>query len=331
MIWSLSHELFLFFFPQDENYSREIMQLFTIGLFVLNEDGTQVIDSSTGKPKQTYTNEDIESFARAWTGFDRQGVRGNIEEHRTGSTDNKLDPMKVIAAYRDPFPKPDLTGGFLGDRYLRCVDLPSQSFLKKGAMYTLRGGSPLSEYRIDPSEYATEDSEKFVLDTTSALYQVLNNGGQYELTVELQEDLVCTGIECNVDTVRMVKVDSVYYEFKERPCVQLAFYNDGKQIRGRENKDLGSMCANPNLAHAAEACCRDERYQEVRSATKVTGETYFYEGERTKYNTARDRCVNAGKDLCMFEYTTVSPVNEWWKMGYSWTNKDCEILVKVNQ
>ena len=58
--------------------------------------------------------------------------------------------------------------------------------------------------------------------------------------------------------------------------------------------------------------------------------TYFYEGERTKYNTARDRCVNAGKDLCMFEYTNVSPVNDWWKKGFSWTNKDCEIMVKVN-
>lgn len=307
------------------------MQLFTIGLYVLNEDGTQVFDSSTGKPKETYTNEDIMSFSRAWTGFDRQGVRGNTEEHRTGSADNKLDPMKVIAAYRDPFPKSDLAGGFIGDRYLRCVDLPSQAFLKKGAVYTLRGGSSLSEYRTDPSHYATNDVEEFVLDASSALYQLLNNGGEYELSVELQEDLVCTASECNVDTVRMVKVDSVYYEYKERPCVQMAFYDDGKQIRAKDNTDLGSMCANPSLAHASEACCRGERYQEVRVATKETGVTYFYEGERSTYNTARDRCVNAGKDLCMFEHTSVSPVNEWWKKGFSWTNRDCEILVKVNQ
>ncbi len=307
------------------------MQLFTIGLYVLNEDGTQVFDSSTGEPKQTYTNEDIESFARAWTGFDRNPVRGNYEDRRTGGADNRLDPMKVIAAYRDPFPKPDLTGGFLGDRYLRCVDLPSQSFLKKGAVYILRGGSPVSEFRSDPSQYATASSEKFVLNTSSPLYQLLRNSGQYQLTVELQDDLVCDGIECDVDTVRMVKVDDVYYEFKERPCVQMSFYDDGKQIRAKSYNDLGSMCANPNLAHASEACCREERFQEVRSATKVTGETYFYEGERTTYSTARDRCVNAGKDLCMFEYTTVSPVNEWWKKGYSWTNNDCEVLVKVNQ
>lgn len=306
-------------------------QLFTIGLWQLNEDGTLVIDSLTGKPIPTYTNENIESFARVWTGFERRAVRGNYEESRSGTTANRLDPMQIIAAHRDPFPKPNLAGGFLGDRYLRCVDLPSQSFLRKGATYTLRGGSPLSEHRTDPSYYVRDGVERFVLDTSSALYQLLHNNGQYKLTVELQDDLPCTSTECEVDTVRMVKVDDVYFEFKERPCVQMAFYNGGKQIRAKENLDLGSMCANPNLAHASEACCREERYQEVRSATKETGVTYFYEGERTTYNTARERCLNAGKDLCMFEYTTVVPINDWWKKGYSWTNKDCEIMVKINQ
>ena len=308
-----------------------ITQLFTIGLYELNEDGTQVIDSSTGRPKETYTNEDIESFARAWTGFDRQAARGNIEDRRTGGTDNRHDSMQVIPAYRDPFPKADLVGGFLGDRYLRCVDLPRRSFLKRGAVYTLRGGSPVSEYRTDPYQYSREGVERFVLDANSALYQLLHNNGEYKLTVELEADLDCTGIECDVDTARMVKVDDVFYEFKERPCVQMAFYDDGKQIRAKENKDLGSMCANPNLAHASEACCREERYQEVRSATKETGTTYFYEGERMMYSTAKDRCVTAGKDLCMFEAVTVYPINDWWKKGFSWTNNDCDIMVKVNQ
>lgn len=39
------------------------MQLFTIGLNVLNDDGQAVTDSN-GNPLQTYTNEDIESYAR---------------------------------------------------------------------------------------------------------------------------------------------------------------------------------------------------------------------------------------------------------------------------
>lgn len=53
----------------DENYAREIMQLFTIGLTQLNMDGTQKLDS-TGKPIETYTNKDITGLARVFTGLD---------------------------------------------------------------------------------------------------------------------------------------------------------------------------------------------------------------------------------------------------------------------
>ena len=38
----------------DENYAREIMQLFTIGLYQLNLDGTQKLDAG-GKPVETYS------------------------------------------------------------------------------------------------------------------------------------------------------------------------------------------------------------------------------------------------------------------------------------
>ena len=45
----------------DENYAREIMQLFTIGLYDLNLDGTRKVDSN-GENIPTYTNEDIVAF-----------------------------------------------------------------------------------------------------------------------------------------------------------------------------------------------------------------------------------------------------------------------------
>ncbi|MEM9103143.1 MAG: DUF1800 family protein [Pseudomonadota bacterium] len=54
-------------FP-DENYAREIMQLFTIGLYELNDDGSQKIDAA-GNPIPTYNNADITAFARVFTGF----------------------------------------------------------------------------------------------------------------------------------------------------------------------------------------------------------------------------------------------------------------------
>lgn len=54
-------------FP-DENYAREIMQLFTIGLHELNPDGTVKLDAK-GRPIETYTNDDIKGLAKVFTGW----------------------------------------------------------------------------------------------------------------------------------------------------------------------------------------------------------------------------------------------------------------------
>jgi uncharacterized protein (DUF1800 family) len=52
----------------DENYAREIMQLFTIGLYELNPDGTRQIDSE-GDYIPTYDNDDIKELAKVFTGL----------------------------------------------------------------------------------------------------------------------------------------------------------------------------------------------------------------------------------------------------------------------
>lgn len=52
----------------DENFAREIMQLFTIGLYQLNQDGTRILDGS-GNPIPTYSNNDIKQLARVFTGM----------------------------------------------------------------------------------------------------------------------------------------------------------------------------------------------------------------------------------------------------------------------
>ena len=51
----------------DENYARELMQLFTIGLYELNMDGSQVL--SAGAPVATYSQADVSQAARVWTGY----------------------------------------------------------------------------------------------------------------------------------------------------------------------------------------------------------------------------------------------------------------------
>jgi uncharacterized protein (DUF1800 family) len=52
----------------NENYARELMQLFTLGLNRLNEDGTLQLDGS-GNPIPTYSQNDVQNFAEVYTGW----------------------------------------------------------------------------------------------------------------------------------------------------------------------------------------------------------------------------------------------------------------------
>jgi uncharacterized protein (DUF1800 family) len=52
----------------DENYAREIMQLFTIGIWELNPDGSRKLDGN-GEPIPTYDNGDVTEMARVFTGL----------------------------------------------------------------------------------------------------------------------------------------------------------------------------------------------------------------------------------------------------------------------
>jgi uncharacterized protein (DUF1800 family) len=75
----------------DENYAREVMQLFTIGLTELNADGT--LKLTDGQPKETYGEEDVRGLARVFTGWDFV-ARTNPEWPRT--------PMQHIASRHSP-------------------------------------------------------------------------------------------------------------------------------------------------------------------------------------------------------------------------------------
>ncbi len=52
----------------NENYARELLQLFSIGVVELNTDGSTVRNAQ-GKPKESYTQKDVEELARALTGW----------------------------------------------------------------------------------------------------------------------------------------------------------------------------------------------------------------------------------------------------------------------
>jgi uncharacterized protein (DUF1800 family) len=59
----------------DENFAREVMQLFSIGLYRLNVDGS--VQTTDGKPLETYTSDDISGLAKVFTGWSWFGSNGS--------------------------------------------------------------------------------------------------------------------------------------------------------------------------------------------------------------------------------------------------------------
>ena len=149
-------------FP-DENYAREIMQLFSIGLVQLEMDGTPKT-TAKGAPLQTYTNADIMAFSRIFTGFRYQKSRSNIEGNSDLKAENRIDPMRIDASFRDIFPKMDLYKGHIGDGYPLCSDLPHRMFLRKGATYSYIGRS------TEPRKPSKKTTDRFATPAQSVLY-----------------------------------------------------------------------------------------------------------------------------------------------------------------
>lgn len=84
----------------DENYAREIMQLFTIGLNELQPDGTLKLDER-GLPVPTYTNATIQEMAKVFTGWTFAGANPSIDAQFRRSPANYLDPMVLFPQFHE--------------------------------------------------------------------------------------------------------------------------------------------------------------------------------------------------------------------------------------
>jgi len=81
-------------FP-DENYAREVMQLFTIGLVKVNKDGSVKLDKN-GEPVSSYTQQDVEALARVFTGWTYADATSF-----GSTTQNWTEPMQAWPSYHD--------------------------------------------------------------------------------------------------------------------------------------------------------------------------------------------------------------------------------------
>ena len=79
----------------DENYAREIMQLFSIGLVELNLDGTPRLDGA-GEPIETYDNEDVTGLAKVFTGLGLAGVGLDFSNIPTEAFYQRLEMIPAL-------------------------------------------------------------------------------------------------------------------------------------------------------------------------------------------------------------------------------------------
>ncbi len=94
----------------DENYAREVMQLFTIGLVELNLDGTP--KRNNGQTIDSYTQSDVTNLARVFTGYDfdtSDGVRIPVDSYTIESRAFARKPMSLNASRHS-----NLAATFLG-------------------------------------------------------------------------------------------------------------------------------------------------------------------------------------------------------------------------
>lgn len=89
----------------NENYAREIMQLFCLGLYQLNPDGSQMLDGS-GNPIPTYTQSDVMSLGLAFTGWTYPVMPGMSAQ--TYNPEYYGGPMVAVDSNHDMEVKPFL-------------------------------------------------------------------------------------------------------------------------------------------------------------------------------------------------------------------------------
>lgn len=90
----------------DENYAREVMQLFSVGLYQRNRDFTPVLDSK-GRTIPTYNQAVVSAMARIFTGWT---YAGQTDKNYGESDFNNNDPMECHPAFHDSASKKIFNG-----------------------------------------------------------------------------------------------------------------------------------------------------------------------------------------------------------------------------
>ena len=139
----------------NENYAREVLQLFSNGLYLLNDDGTEK-KGPDGKPIETYTQDEIKGFAKVFTGWtyptragvaattrlNGQNLAGTMEPRETYHDTGSKDLLGSVIAPANATTYADLTGAL--DNVFSYGNVPP--FFSRFMIQKLVTGNPSPSY-----------------------------------------------------------------------------------------------------------------------------------------------------------------------------------------
>jgi hypothetical protein len=220
--------------------------------------------NDNGEPIDTYSNDDIATFARAWTGFDVSQPRGNIQVIKDDQPWNYVDPMQLKVGWRDQLPKTKLQKGYLGDGFPLCSDLPNSHFLMKGSTYTYTGNVSAFGATFDETEkfgHFTPDAAESKLHAALCKVDTQTGSCTFPVEVILERTLECNGVaECDADDVKVVKVLSAdggvgFYNHIPTRCTRMALFESGTLVAIAQDE---WQCIDPLLpGTTGNVCCNN--------------------------------------------------------------------------
>jgi len=147
----------------DENYAREVMQLFSIGLYELNDDGSLKKDVND-KPIETYTQENVTQLAKIFTGwYYRSNSSPNYNDLKYVQERMKNDSTYFTPGDKSFFDKTVSAGTSAQDALFQVLDYLSAH----------DNVGPFIGRQLIQRLVCSNPSPKFIYDIT----QVFNNDG----------------------------------------------------------------------------------------------------------------------------------------------------------
>ena len=93
----------------NENFARELMQLFATGLVLLNPDGSPELNAQ-GEPQPVFTEAQVQAYARALTGWTYANPMGGVSANFPNGIPNFDQPMQPVESAHDMSAKALLDG-----------------------------------------------------------------------------------------------------------------------------------------------------------------------------------------------------------------------------